>query len=155
MRERLKHELAPNLPVPQSGRPVLTGLAGLAEFVRTADPELAANAMLCVVNQAAYLVRRQLESQGREFLQMGGFTERLHASRLKARQSDVSDPSDPSDGPPPDCPDCGKPMRRRIASKGPRSGQAFWGCSGYPDCRGTRNISDSSDSSDLSDPSDV
>ena len=35
----------------------------------------------------------------------------------------------------PVCPECGKPMRRRHSGKGD-----FWGCSGYPDCRGTRDI---------------
>jgi DNA topoisomerase-3 len=30
------------------------------------------------------------------------------------------------------CPQCGKPMRQRQGAKG-----AFWGCSGYPDCRCT------------------
>jgi DNA topoisomerase-3 len=33
----------------------------------------------------------------------------------------------------PDCPQCGKPMRRRKSAKG-----EFWGCAGFPDCKGTR-----------------
>jgi very-short-patch-repair endonuclease len=36
---------------------------------------------------------------------------------------------------PPVCPKCGVPMVRRIAAKGPRTGQAFWGCPHYPNCR--------------------
>lgn len=38
----------------------------------------------------------------------------------------------------PDCPDCGKVMRLRTskARKGKKSSR-FWGCSGYPDCKGT------------------
>ena len=117
-----------------------------------AEPELAANAMLCAVNQAAYLLKRQLESQSREFLEKGGFTENLYAACVKKRQSDRSDASDRSDKQAPVCPACGKPMRRRVAGKGSRAGQAFWGCSGYPDCRETKEMSDQSDSSDLSDP---
>ena len=35
------------------------------------------------------------------------------------------------------CPRCGKPMRQRTARQGPHAGQAFWGCTGYPECRGT------------------
>jgi restriction system protein len=147
MRDRLKHDRAPNLPEARPDRPVLTGLAGLADFVSKADPELAANAMLCAVNQAAYLLKRQLESQGRDFLENGGFTERLHATRLKARQeqesdlSDKSGPSDKSDKSAPVCPKCQKPMRQRFAGKGPNAGQPFWGCTGYPDCKGTRPVS--------------
>lgn len=110
--------------------------------------------MLCAVNQAAYLLKRQLESQSREFLEKGGFTENLHAARVKARQSDKSDRADLSDlSDVPACPACGKPkpMRRRTAGKGPYAGQPFWGCSGYPDCRGTKAMSDQTDSSDKSD----
>ena len=55
----------------------LTGLTGLSEFVAQADAEIAGNAMLCVVNQAAYLLRRQVEQLGRDFVEHGGFTERL------------------------------------------------------------------------------
>ncbi|MEJ1343118.1 MAG: DNA topoisomerase III [Candidatus Sedimenticola sp. (ex Thyasira tokunagai)] len=32
------------------------------------------------------------------------------------------------------CPACGKPLRRRKAKA---SGERFWGCSGYPDCKAT------------------
>ena len=38
------------------------------------------------------------------------------------------------------CPRCGHPMMRRIARQGPNAGQAFWGCSDYPNCRGTLPI---------------
>lgn len=145
MRERLRHDHAPDLPPARTGRPVLSGLAGLAAFVRDASPELAANAMLCAVNQAAYLLKRQLESQAREFTEKGGFTERLHATRSRARAATGASP----EGPP--CPLCGQPTRRRTAAKGPRAGQSFWGCSAYPDCRGTLPISsDVSDGSDMS-----
>jgi restriction system protein len=154
MRERLKHDETPHLPPGPDGAVRLTGLSGLADFVAKAEPELAANAMLCATNQAAYLLRRQVESQGRDFVEHGGFSERLHTVRVQARGqqlSDKSDQSDPSDKAPA-CPLCGKPMRQRTAKKGPHAGQAFWGCSAYPDCNGIRNVSDPSDKSDRSDP---
>lgn len=142
MRERLKHDVAPDLPPAAPGVVRLTGLAGLSAFVSKADAELAANAMLCAVNQASYLLKRQLESQSREFREKGGFTERLHATRVKARAEQNNSPS---------CPDCGKPMYRRTAKQGPRAGNEFWGCSGYPDCKGTIDISNESDRSYTSD----
>ena len=40
----------------------------------------------------------------------------------------------------PDCPDCGSGMVRRTAHRGPNTGNDFWGCSNYPECRGTRDI---------------
>lgn len=33
------------------------------------------------------------------------------------------------------CPDCGGPMVPRSSAHG-----KFWGCSNYPNCRGTRNV---------------
>ena len=38
----------------------------------------------------------------------------------------------------PTCPECGSPMKQRTARKGPNAGSQFWGCSRYPQCRGTR-----------------
>jgi restriction system protein len=40
----------------------------------------------------------------------------------------------------PNCPNCGKAMVKRIAKKGSNAGNAFWGCPGYPGCRGIRTI---------------
>ena len=154
MRARLAKDDAPGLPPAPAGGVRLRGLGGLSEFVERAAPELAANAMLCAVNQAAYLLKRQLESQGQTFVESGGFTEKLYGARSQARRSGKSDKSDesaPSDKPP--CPVCGQPMLQRIARKGPKTGQPFWGCSGYPDCKGTLAVSPSekSDPSDRSD----
>ena len=104
MRERLRHDHVADLPPAPAGKMRLTGLAGLADFVAKAEPELVANAMVCAVNQAAYLLRRQIESQGRDFLREGGFTENLYRQRQRARgrgeggkKSDRSDESDRSD----------------------------------------------------------
>ncbi|WP_139692761.1 topoisomerase DNA-binding C4 zinc finger domain-containing protein [Sporolactobacillus terrae] len=33
------------------------------------------------------------------------------------------------------CPRCGKPMVQRVAKRGTRSGEHFWGCSNFPKCR--------------------
>jgi restriction system protein len=40
----------------------------------------------------------------------------------------------------PACPSCGSPMMRRTARRGPNAGSAFWGCSTYPTCKGTRAV---------------
>jgi hypothetical protein len=37
------------------------------------------------------------------------------------------------------CPRCGSGMVRRTANRGPNAGGNFWGCSRFPQCRGTRN----------------
>jgi restriction system protein len=41
----------------------------------------------------------------------------------------------------PTCPVCSKSMVQRTAKKGANAGQSFWGCTGYPSCRGTRPAS--------------
>jgi len=133
MRSRLAQDCAAGLPRSRPGVVRLTGLFGLTDFVQSAAPELAANAMLCAVNQAAYLLKRQLESQGDTFLAEGGFTEKLYGARKRQLKSDESDVSAKS----PACPLCGQAMQLRTARKGPKAGQSFWGCSGFPDCRGT------------------
>ena len=35
------------------------------------------------------------------------------------------------------CPDCGGPM---VSRQNKRDQSRFWGCAGYPKCRGTRNV---------------
>ncbi|NQU09860.1 four helix bundle protein [bacterium] len=48
-------------------------------------PEVAANALLCLIHQACYLLDRQLRALERAFLESGGFTERLYDARRRAR----------------------------------------------------------------------
>lgn len=38
----------------------------------------------------------------------------------------------------PACPLCAQAMVRRVAKRGANAGGKFWGCSGYPICKGTR-----------------
>lgn len=38
------------------------------------------------------------------------------------------------------CPSCGSEMVRRSARRGANAGKAFWGCSRYPACMGTRAV---------------
>jgi restriction system protein len=108
--------------------------------LRTARPEAAANTLICLINQATYLLKRQIDKLDREFLQHGGFHERIHQKRADCRGR-ATNPNPPEQAPPsPACPRCAKPMRLRTASKGPHAGQTFWGCSAYPECTGTRAV---------------
>ena len=70
-------------------------------------------------------VHRQLERLESDFIARGGIKEKMFQARVEARAE-------------PDaltCPQCGQPMRRRHSAKG-----EFWGCTGYPDCKGTRPV---------------
>lgn len=96
MRERLSQDHVSNRRPSPAGMVRLSGLGGLAIFVDKAAPELAANAMICAINQAAYLLKRQIESQGRAFMQRGGFTENLYRQRTLAKSRWKPDESDRS-----------------------------------------------------------
>ncbi|MBE0596008.1 MAG: four helix bundle protein [Desulfuromonadales bacterium] len=102
------------------------------------DPAIAANALICLIHQANYLLDRQIASLERQFIEEGGYSERLAAARRENRgKQDPAYPSDRTDRSDLSCPACGKPMVLRMARKGPNAGAAFWGCSGYPGCRAT------------------
>jgi restriction system protein len=54
--------------------------------LKTANAETAANTLLCLVNQASFLLGRQLRALEREFVEQGGFTERLYRVRAERRK---------------------------------------------------------------------
>jgi four helix bundle suffix protein len=108
------------------------------------DPAVVANAIICLIHQANYLLDRQIAGLEGQFIQEGGYTERLAAARIEERarqrrqgQVDLTDRAE-KDGPV--CPKCGKPMALRTARKGANAGSQFWGCCGYPECKGARQI---------------
>ena len=109
------------------------------------DSGVVANAVICLVHQANYLLDQQIAALERDFIRKGGYSETLAAARLAERrrqdQTDASDPTDPSaDSSSPACPACGKAMVLRTARKGAHAGSRFWGCTGYPDCKATRPV---------------
>lgn len=98
------------------------------------DPAVVANSLICLIHQANYLLDRLLAGLERQFSEIGGFKERLTKKRLAERDG-FKQPENA-----PECPKCNKPMRLRKAAKGSNAGHQFWGCTGYPDCKGTRNF---------------
>ena len=90
-----------------------------------------ANAMLILISRSLNMLKNLMEQRGEEFRKSGGFSERMTAVRVEARQG----ASQPVDEDAPLCPRCKSPMRVRHG----RSGD-FWGCTAYPTCRGTREI---------------
>jgi restriction system protein len=106
------------------------------------DAATRANATICLIHQVNYLLDRQIASLEAAFIEDGGYSEQLATERLRRRrdQTDRSDPSDLSDLKPPVCPQCGGLMALRTAKTGKNAGSQFWGCTGYPDCKGTSKI---------------
>jgi restriction system protein len=115
--------------VHESAKYALTQREKYARWLDSEDATVVANTMLILIGRAMNMLSRQIQAQGRAFEENGGFSERLMAKRLEAR--------DQQRLPGPVCPECGESMRRRRSAKG-----EFWGYSGFPDCRGTRPLAE-------------
>jgi restriction system protein len=63
-------------------------LQSALDALRTAPPEVSANIMLCLSHQASYLLMRQIERLEKDFVEKGGFTERLYQYRKEHRAND-------------------------------------------------------------------
>src|SRR4029077_14780776 len=115
-----------------------------AQWLEHDDPGVRANAVICLIHQANYLLDQQIEALERQFVTGGGYSEQLAAARLAERSRQRRGQPRPA-GPTdleriPDCPECGKPMVLRTAKSGRNAGSQFWGCSAYPDCRGAHPL---------------
>jgi four helix bundle suffix protein len=99
-----------------------------APWLDADDSVVVANAMLIIIGRALNMLKSQIAAQGKAFEETGGFSERLTARRIEKREKQKTEAS-------PDCPLCGRPMRQRKSAKG-----NFWGCSAFPECKGTRPI---------------
>lgn len=69
-------------------------------------------------------------------VQLHAMLRRVQAGIAPTTASPMERPADSV----PACPACGKTMVRRVARQGTRAGSDFWGCSGFPACRGTRPV---------------
>jgi four helix bundle suffix protein len=78
--------------------PLISALRAL----KTATAEAGANILLCLTHQATFLLARQMERLEKDFVEKGGFTERLYsyrkehrgAGKVKEVESEYSDQSD-------------------------------------------------------------
>lgn len=108
------------------------------------DPVVRANAVICIIHQCNFLLDKQVTAIEQHFVNEGGYSEQLAMARLaeRAKKRDPTDPSGqthPADLIP-NCPQCGNAMALRTAKLGQNAGQQFWGCTSYPDCRGTAKV---------------
>jgi len=56
-------------------------------YFEQSSSEVAANAAICLIHQTNYLLDQQLRALEKEFLEEGGFTERLYRVRSQARKT--------------------------------------------------------------------
>ena len=96
-----------------------------------ADDITFANVLLILASRAIMMLDRILRRRGEEFVKEGGFSERMTAARVEEKRRE----SVPINADAPKCPKCGTDMQLRHGKTG-----NFWGCTGYPTCRGTRPV---------------
>jgi restriction system protein len=80
-----------------------------------------------------------------ELIDQHGFLDLVRCFQKELRQHYGAEPADAqrhdetptAAAVPPNCPICRSPMKLRTAKRGTKAGSRFWGCSRYPDCRGT------------------
>ena len=111
-----------------------------ARWLDHTDSAVRANALICLIHQANYLLDHQIAALEQAFIGGGGYSEQLATERLRQRRQEPprSAPSPRPDLPqPPPCPKCGALTVLRSAKGGQTPGSQFWGCTHYPDCKGT------------------
>jgi restriction system protein len=93
----------------------------LVSYIRSLDVEVLRDSD--VLGAVAEIQRKRL-APSRE-------THRHHVLNLRSRPRPSAEVK---------CPKCGRAMVLRVARTGFRAGDKFWGCSGYPGCKGIRNL---------------
>lgn len=112
-------------------------------YIENESPEVSANTIRHLILQAMLMLNKQIQRLEQDFLKDGGIRERMTNARSEYRNtppslSSLSSLSSVSTAPPtPLCPLCDSPMKQRTARIGTNAGKSFWGCSKYPDCKGT------------------
>ncbi|MBX7258633.1 MAG: four helix bundle suffix domain-containing protein, partial [Candidatus Hydrogenedentes bacterium] len=87
--------------------------AKYAPWLQHNDPSIVANAIICLIHQTNYLLDRQIAGLERQFIQEGGYTERLAAARVAELRLNQTDEPAVIQGP--TCPLCGRAMVVRTA----------------------------------------
>ena len=122
-------------------------MAAYAAWLNHLDPAIVANAAICLIHQANYLLDQQIAGLERAFISEGGYSESLAAARLQARRhpaqsgvAGVAGVAGTAGTAFPPCPACGQSMVLRTARQGKNAGSQFLGCSAYPACKGTAQL---------------
>ena len=118
-----KPEFSDDIPY-ESAVYLLEQAKKFSPWLNSEDSVTVANAMHILITRTISALVNQLEAQGEAFKEEGGFREKLTAIRVEARAKQEDAPV---------CPVCEKPMKQRKSARG-----MFWGCTGYPECKGIR-----------------
>lgn len=92
------------------------------------------NSLKLLINRNITMLQKMISRQLDDFKHTGGFAEGLTKERVATQAQQAEQEGAPQ------CPICGKPMIKRAIKRGTKAGKEFWGCSGFPECQGTRNV---------------
>jgi four helix bundle suffix protein len=115
----------------ESGVHLLKQQSKFDKWLHSDDSTVVANCQIILIRRAMKMLLGQLQAQVDNFEQDGGFREKLTQIRVEARAKIANAPL---------CPNCSKPMTIRKATTGRNAGKEFWGCTGYPECKGVREV---------------
>lgn len=102
-----------------------------AKWLESGNDETIANALLILIARVINILNHQMEPKGKTSEKESGLREKPASVRPEAKAKQDETPT---------CKECGKPMTRRRAKTGKNAGKEFWGCTGYPKCRGARPL---------------
>ncbi|MHB1114849.1 MAG: restriction endonuclease [Acidovorax defluvii] len=105
--------------------------ADAKDFAQGRNIELVDGPRLFAMIQQARSTQGQLEATHRETPSSMGSPEPQPRTAAPVPQATVKA------GAQPECPRCGAAMALRTARQGANTGNTFWGCTTYPQCRGT------------------
>ena len=83
MMDKKNEKLKPDLISPHGG---YRNLKSYQTYIEASLPEVAANTLICLIHQANYLIDRQLRQLGKQFLEEGGFTEKLYQALQQVKR---------------------------------------------------------------------
>jgi four helix bundle suffix protein len=116
--------------------------ATYCDYIENESPEISANVIRHLILQAMFMLNRQIQQLEQDFLTGGGIRERMTSARLEVKREAESiaaeTPANTTVSPP--CPICTAKMKIRTARNGTNAGRDFWGCSKFPECKGTRAV---------------
>lgn len=120
------------------------GVRPVRELFGVQTSEGADSAIIVTSGNVTAEARRFADSNGVQVIEGEALLQMIRAVQRRRPQPAVAAPTkhestEPTDDSPA-CPACGAQMLRRIAKRGARAGQPFWGCSSFPGCRGTRPV---------------
>jgi len=73
-------------PIRKLAWPKDRSYATYRSYIEESPLEIAANVIICLIHQTNYLLDQQLRQLEKQFLENGGFTERLYQARTRARR---------------------------------------------------------------------